>query len=186
MDSTYLAKRKKAEYDKIYRKKNKEKIAKYFHKYYRTHKQEKKKYDEKYREKNREHIRVLARKNYLKNIKQRRARMRKYRNKLHNKIVNNLRSRVRLALRGSYKDLSTLELLGCSLTHFKKHLKKQFKQEMNWDNYGRYGWHIDHIIPCYKFDLTKKSEQLKCFHYTNLQPLWENENCAKNGGRGGK
>ena len=42
---------------------------------------------------------------------------------------------------------------------------------MTWDNYGGY-WHIDHIIPCCRFDLTKEEEQLKCFHYTNLQPLF--------------
>jgi desulfoferrodoxin (superoxide reductase-like protein) len=58
-------------------------------------------------------------------------------------------------------------------------LEKQFKLGMNWDNYGRSGWHIDHIKPCASFDLTKKEEQLKCFHYTNLQPLWARENLIK-------
>ena len=44
------------------------------------------------------------------------------------------------------------------------HLEKQFKDGMTWDNYGIKGWHIDHIIPCCKFDLTLESEQRKCFH----------------------
>ena len=48
---------------------------------------------------------------------------------------------------------------------------------MSFKNYGK--WHIDHIIPCSKFDLTKRDEQLKAFHYTNLQPLWANENFKK-------
>ena len=39
--------------------------------------------------------------------------------------------------------------------------------------------HIDHIKPCAKFDLTKKEEQEKCFHYTNLQPLWAIDNMMK-------
>jgi len=50
---------------------------------------------------------------------------------------------------------------------------------MNWSNYGK--WHIDHIKSCASFDLSKKSEQKKCFHYTNLQPLWAEENIKKGG-----
>ena len=50
---------------------------------------------------------------------------------------------------------------------------------MTWDNYG--DWHVDHIRPCCSFDLTKIEEQNICFHYTNLQPLWAEENFKKNG-----
>ena len=52
---------------------------------------------------------------------------------------------------------------------------------MNWSNYG-HGigkWVIDHIIPCAAFDLSNQIEQYKCFHYTNLQPLWFYENAEK-------
>ena len=48
---------------------------------------------------------------------------------------------------------------------------------MSWDNYGE--WHIDHIVPCASFDLSKKSEQKKCFHYTNLQLPWARDNLLK-------
>ena len=48
---------------------------------------------------------------------------------------------------------------------------------MNWNNIGK--WHIDHIKPCKSFDLTKSDEQKKCFHYTNLQPLWALDNIKK-------
>jgi hypothetical protein len=50
---------------------------------------------------------------------------------------------------------------------------------MTWQNYGYYGWHIDHIKPCASFDLRKPSEQRKCFHYSNLQPLWAKDNLQK-------
>lgn len=50
---------------------------------------------------------------------------------------------------------------------------------MSWDNYGMYGWHIDHIKPCSSFDLSNPAEQKICFHYTNLQPLWAKENLSK-------
>lgn len=32
------------------------------------------------------------------------------------------------------------------------------------------------IRPCNSFDLTKPEDQLKCFHFTNLQPLWAKDN----------
>ena len=48
---------------------------------------------------------------------------------------------------------------------------------MSWSNRGE--WHIDHIIPCSSFNLLDEKEQEKCFHYTNLQPLWAAENLSK-------
>ena len=50
---------------------------------------------------------------------------------------------------------------------------------MKWDNHGLYGWHIDHIQPCNSFDLSNEEEQKKCFHYSNMQPLWAFDNLSK-------
>ena len=56
-------------------------------------------------------------------------------------------------------------------------LKSQFSKYMNWKNYGK--WHVDHIRPVDSFDLKKINQQLECFHYTNLQRLWAQENLRK-------
>ena len=48
---------------------------------------------------------------------------------------------------------------------------------MSWGNYGK--WHVDHIRPCASFNLVNEEEQKKCFHYTNLQPLWAKDNLSK-------
>jgi len=95
------------------------------------------------------------------------------------KIAHCLRNRVRCALynNGTNKSVSTINLLGCNIKQLKKYLEKQFKTGMSWDNHSK--WHIDHIKPCASFDLREKKEQLKCFHFTNLQPLWALENRQK-------
>jgi hypothetical protein len=95
------------------------------------------------------------------------------------KILHRLRTRILLVLHGKKKVESSLNLLGCSAEHLKKHLEEQFKDDMSWENYGIKGWHIDHIKPCASFDLSIIEEQKECFHYTNLQPLWWHENLSK-------
>ena len=72
-----------------------------------------------------------------------------------------------------------LDLLGCTIQEFKEHLEAQFQPGMTWDNYGVFGWHIDHIVSCWRFDLTDPEQQKQCFHYSNMQPLWREDNMAK-------
>lgn len=97
------------------------------------------------------------------------------------KRETNLRSKMNKMLRSKFgKNHDVFQTwLGCSINQFKKHLEALFKTGMNWSNRGRFGWHIDHIIPCDKFDFSIQSEALKCFHFTNTQPLWRGENIAK-------
>ena len=73
--------------------------------------------------------------------------------------------------------MATEKLLGCTFEYFIEYLQRLFKVGMTWKNYGK--WHIDHIKPCASFDLSKLEAQKKCFHYTNLQPLWAEENLKK-------
>ena len=93
------------------------------------------------------------------------------------KLTNNIRKQMCSALRGTRKSAKTLELIGCDIIGLKVHLESQFKDGMTWDNYGE--WHVDHIIPCASFDFSEKGEQERCFHYSNLQPLWAGENQSK-------
>jgi hypothetical protein len=86
---------------------------------------------------------------------------------------------MRHALSGKLKISTTKELLGCTLSEFKEYIENQFADGMSWKNYGRYGWHIDHIKPCAAFDLSKPEDQKQCFNYTNLQPLWAEDNLKK-------
>lgn len=72
---------------------------------------------------------------------------------------------------------TTLQLVGCNRDQLAKYIEKQFKQGMSWNNYGE--WHIDHKKPCVAFDLRKEINRKKCFHYTNLQPLWAKDNLLK-------
>ncbi len=90
-----------------------------------------------------------------------------------------LRTRFKRAMKNGLKKESAIKLIGCSINELKQHLENQFIKGMSWENYGFYGWHIDHIKPCSRFDLFKLEEQQKCFHYTNLQPMWATENLIK-------
>lgn len=101
---------------------------------------------------------------------------------LNYRMRYNLRERIRAAMKrgGNKKIDSTFKLIGCSIQDLRKYLESKFKDGMTWDNYGgTHGWQIDHIVPCASFDLSKEEEQRKCFHFTNVQPLWAEENKLK-------
>lgn len=93
------------------------------------------------------------------------------------RIAHNLRTRIRKALKLEIKSANTIELLGCPIQDLTKHLESKFTEGMTWENYGK--WHIDHIRPCASFNLEDPEEQKRCFHWTNLQPLWARDNIVK-------
>lgn len=157
-----------------YRQKANERVRQY----YLTHKEKRREQSKRYNATHKEERRALAkayrdRCNYL-------ACERK-KNDIGFKLKCNLRNRLwqALKLNNAVKQSRFDEYLGCSLEFFKRYLETKFKDGMNWDNYGRKGWHVDHIVPCAKFDLSKKEDQLKAFNYANLQPLWWYENLSK-------
>ncbi len=132
-------------------------------------------YKKKWAENNMDKIREKNRR-YKKNNPDK---IRRYNKKLNVRIVHNLRNCLNRVLKMNSKSERTMELVGCSIKELKQHLKKQFTLGMDWNNYGIHGWHIDHIKSCCTFDLSKEEEQKKCFHYSNLQPLWAKDNFRK-------
>ena len=124
-----------------------------------------------------------ARKEYLKSYaRKRRANDPAFR------IRGALTCRIRSALRGLSKSASTIQLTGCTLSEFIRHLESQWADGMSWENYGRGvgNWNVDHIKPCAAFDLTDPLNQQVCFHYSNLRPLWYSENQSKGSRWNGK
>jgi hypothetical protein len=163
-------------YNKKYYSENKEKIRQYVI----DHREDRQKYNREYEQKHHQ-----ARSEYRK----------KYRLENKNKINNYFRIRRKTdikfricdALRsGFYKAIKfsltkksdhTMNIIGCTINELKIHIESKFQNGMSWDNYGK--WHMDHIKPCAAFDLSNPEEQKKCFHYTNLQPLWAKDNMHK-------
>ena len=96
-----------------------------------------------------------------------------------------LRDRIYHAVKrlGINKPGSAVKDLGCSIAELKIYIETKFQQGMSWDNYGRIPgikcWEIDHIIPLSKLDLSNRKEFLKACHYTNLQPMWQEDNIRK-------
>ncbi len=95
------------------------------------------------------------------------------------RIKNLMRTRLWKAVKGVSKHKETMMLLGCSIEELKSHLEQQFMPGMNWTNYGKGGWVIDHVIPLALFNLEDQSSLEKAAHYLNLQPMWELENLKK-------
>lgn len=99
-----------------------------------------------------------------------------YRHTTKARLKASLRSRLYAFVKRKNKK-SSFDFIGCSIDELKEHLSSQFTEGMSWENYGE--WHIDHIKPCSSFDLSILEEQQKCFHYSNLQPLWALDNLKK-------
>lgn len=83
--------------------------------------------------------------------------------------------------RGSKNGRRSFDLIGYSLDELMSHLESKFEPWMSWDNYGFYGWHIDHIRPLSSFNYeTPDCPEFKlAWALSNLRPLAASENIAK-------
>jgi hypothetical protein len=192
------------EYHRAYRERNEEKLKEY-HKNKRESNKELNKEQRKQRyAQNRDKIREQDRLYYQQNKERIKAQVKEYaknnKDKINERTLKKLKTNKSFKLRcvlstriakaikdnNGKKSLKTQELLGCSVEHARLHIESLWLPGMSWDNYSLTGWHIDHIKPCASFDLTDIEEQKRCFHYTNLQPLWAKENRAKSSIHDGK
>jgi hypothetical protein len=151
-------------YSKLWMKINKERV---------------KLYQKKYREENIDRIKKRDIKYYQNHKNMVNDRMKiKYNNDERIRTSQLLRCKLRQILKGDIvDDKYSYELCGCSIKYLKEYLQLKFIETMSWNNYGE--WQIDHITPVKWFELQEKSEQKRCFHYSNLQPLWIKDNQDK-------
>jgi hypothetical protein len=100
------------------------------------------------------------------------------------KIAAKFRSTVAGALKkrkGVFKHTRTQILLGTDFKTARAYIENLFESGMTWENHGMgHGkWNLDHKQPCASFDLKCPVQQLACFNYKNLQPLWAIDNMKK-------
>lgn len=168
---------KRKEYNKKYNKiynaeyrndpKNREKIKEYQLQYSSS---------AEYKERKKEYVRKpenRARKNSRKNER--------YKNDIQFRLSENLRGRLRKAIKNCQKTGSAVRDLGCTIEEFKVYIEGLFLPGMSWKDWG-FGddkWHLDHIKPIKMFNMEAREELLQVCHYTNIRPLWQKDNLSR-------
>jgi len=143
-------------------------------------------YEDSWKQENPSNVKVNAKK-YREKVEVKET-IKKYRreymqNKTNTNLLFKLKSRVSCRIReacrknGFTKRSRTSEYIGCDWETFKNHIENYFQEGMSWDNYGVNGWHLDHHIP---ISFAKTEEDIfRLNHYTNLKPLWWEDNLKK-------
>lgn len=176
----------RAEDDKKYRQANREIVLLRAREYHRKHPQQALEASRRYQKLHPERCALASKKNREKYPERRKESIRKYNAKKvesrQERIAHSIRSRIGFSLRGGKRGRSWESLVGYTLNDLMVHLESQFTRGMTWGDYGRGGWHIDHIRPISDFNFadTGDPEFRECWSLWNLQPLWESENVIKN------
>lgn len=160
------------------KEKDHERQLDYGRRYRKRHLEKERLRGQKYYARNRE--KVLARQ--AKNEKLKRLEINERRRRIYYsdpcyRIKRNFARRLKALRKRNLWSEQSQRLVGCDRHFLRAYLGSQFTPGMTWENYGK--WVVDHIIPCADFDLSKSEEQRKCFHYSNLRPLWFKANAAK-------
>lgn len=129
---------------------------------------------------------AIARRALIDPADERKATADRYKARYHGSVEFRLKEILRrrtnkVVRRGDRYARAYLAWLGCSPLEFKAHLEGKWEPWMRWENYGhgKGKWAVDHVQPCASFDLTQESEQRKCFHYSNMQPMCWMKNLLK-------
>ena len=173
---------------KEYNAANSEKIREKNKEYYEANKEALLTKNKEYREKNIDAINI-QRKEYRnrEDVKQHRQQKNKEYLPIRKESIkarrqNDINFRVSEILRSKFnreiKRNKYSEFLGCTIEFFQKWIEYNFENDMNWSNIGKV-WHIDHILPINRFDLTDTNNIKICYHWTNLQPLLAKDNMSK-------
>ena len=148
---------------------NPDKIAARARLYYETHKEELRAYRKEWSATN------LDRRAELQRVR--------YQTDLQFKLQLTLRTRLNKALgfQAARRTSSAVRSLGCTVPELKARIEALFWPGMTWENrgVGPGTWQLDHIRPLASFDLTDSEQQLSACHFTNLQPLWWEDNLKK-------
>lgn len=173
----YLCKICYKEKVKIYRENNIVRLTENRKKFYYKNQKKAQEYSRKYYNENKEHYNKMSSEWNRKNKDKRKNIDNKHRQSPIVKLRVNLRHRVYMFLKSktTIKNKKTIEILGCDFDFIKSYLESKFIDGMSWENYGK--WHVDHIIPL--SSANSEEEIYKLCHYTNLQPLWSEENLKK-------
>ena len=156
--------------DKIHlewRKKNKEKSNFYALKSYRKHREKKLIY---YRERYKKNRKKMISESVKNNAKKRKTDLFfRFKDNLRNVIKNSINKKK------LKKNSKTKDILGCEMDFFYNYFESKFENGMSWENKDK--WHIDHKIPLAA--ASTEFEVIALNHYTNLQPLWADDNLKK-------
>ena len=165
---------------KEWRNKNKEKIALQHKEYRKRNEMRLKEKYKKYYQKNKKKLLDQMKKNKQLHKSERNDRCNYlYKNNIQYKLSVSIRTRLNRAIRNNQKSGSPIKDLGCTIDELKIWIESQFQDGMSWDNWSLKGWHIDHKLALYNFDLNNRDQFLIAVNYNNLQPMWAYNNLSK-------
>jgi hypothetical protein len=98
------------------------------------------------------------------------------------RLENSTKAVVSASLKPGVKNgRQTFSLLGYSVDKLRRHLEARFLPGMSWKNYGKFGWHVDHIVPlsAFNYDAPEHADFKRAWALANLRPLWARDNWSK-------
>ena len=171
--------------DREYYYTNKDKILEGHKKYFFKHKHERDAYKKEYRKINLEKVRKYEKEYNIKNKEAIQVKRKAYRELKkkdpHTIIRKSVSSLMLVRLKKNKKGKSCFFFFFYTLKELKLYLESKFTKGMTWDNYGKGGWNLDHIIPdsLFKYNSYDHPAFKACWALENLQPLWETTAIAK-------